>query len=240
MATVPSRIFSRACCTPSPLTSRVMDTFRLFHVVIRRLEEPEKDVLHVVSHVARLRQGGGVRDGKGHLQELRQGLGKQGLAGTGGAQEQDIALLQLHVLVLAPVKDALIVVVDRNGKGDLGPLLSDDILIQKALDLPGGGQAAVLPQQPGLLGTDGEGHIILHDPHAGADAFVADKGVAAREDPGHIVLGFAAEGASGNMLFIHFHSSSLRSDPNRVRSNEKSRGRATGTAAASQKQVISL
>ena len=34
LATVPSRIFNRACCTPSPDTSRVMDTFSDFLVIL--------------------------------------------------------------------------------------------------------------------------------------------------------------------------------------------------------------
>ena len=34
LATVPSMIFSSACCTPSPETSRVIDTFSLFFVIL--------------------------------------------------------------------------------------------------------------------------------------------------------------------------------------------------------------
>ena len=34
LATVPSRIFSSACCTPSPLTSRVMDWFSDFREIL--------------------------------------------------------------------------------------------------------------------------------------------------------------------------------------------------------------
>ena len=33
-ATVPSRIFSRACCTPSPETSRVIDGFSLLRAIL--------------------------------------------------------------------------------------------------------------------------------------------------------------------------------------------------------------
>src|SRR5665647_2801106 len=33
-ATVPSRIFNRACCTPSPLTSRVIDGFSDFRAIL--------------------------------------------------------------------------------------------------------------------------------------------------------------------------------------------------------------
>ena len=42
--------------------------FRQLHIVVRRLKEAQEDVLHVVAHVARLGEGGGVGNGKGHLQ----------------------------------------------------------------------------------------------------------------------------------------------------------------------------
>ena len=34
LATVPSRIFSSACCTPSPETSRVIDTFPVVRPIL--------------------------------------------------------------------------------------------------------------------------------------------------------------------------------------------------------------
>ena len=90
--------------------------FCLLNVIVGGLNQPQEDVLHVVAHVAGLGQGGGVGDGKGHLQDLGQGLGQQGLAGAGGAQEQDVALLELHILVAAE-ENPLIVVVNRHGQG---------------------------------------------------------------------------------------------------------------------------
>ena len=37
------------------------------HVEVRRLKKAEEDVLHVVAHVARLGEGGGVGNGEGHF-----------------------------------------------------------------------------------------------------------------------------------------------------------------------------
>ena len=74
---------------------------------------------------------------KGTPQHLGQCLGQQGLADTGGAEEQDVGLLQFNVGALA-AQDALIVVVDRDGQHTLGLVLSDDILVQTLLDLCGG------------------------------------------------------------------------------------------------------
>ena len=83
-------------------------------VKIRRLQQAEQDVLDVLADVAGLGQRRGVGDGERHVQDLGQRLGEEGLAGAGGADEQDVALLQLHIGVVLEV-DALIVVVDRDG-----------------------------------------------------------------------------------------------------------------------------
>ena len=52
------------------------------HVEIRRLQQAQQDVLHVVAHIAGLGEGGGVGDGEGHLQDAGQRLGKEGLAAS--------------------------------------------------------------------------------------------------------------------------------------------------------------
>ena len=75
----------------------------LLHVKIRRLDQFEQNVLHVLAHITGLGKGGGIRNGERHAQHLGQRLGQQGLAHAG--------LLQLHVAALA-AEDALIVVVD--------------------------------------------------------------------------------------------------------------------------------
>ena len=94
LATVPSSIFSSACCTPSPETSRVMrdvlagladlvdlvdvDDAALggFEVVVGVLEELEEDVLDVLADVAGLGEGGGVADGEGDVEDAGQASGR--------------------------------------------------------------------------------------------------------------------------------------------------------------------
>ena len=51
----------------------------------------------VVAGVDVLGEGGGVGNGKGHIEDLCQGLGKQRLAGASGANQQDVAFLQLYI-----------------------------------------------------------------------------------------------------------------------------------------------
>ena len=44
--------------------------FRGFDVVVRSLDQPHQDIFHVVAYVSGLGEGGGVGDGKGHVQDL--------------------------------------------------------------------------------------------------------------------------------------------------------------------------
>ena len=72
---------------------------------------------------------------------LRQGLREQGLAGAGGADQQDVRLLELDVVArLLGVLDALVVVVDRDRELLLGLLLADDVVVEHRLDLARLGQ----------------------------------------------------------------------------------------------------
>ncbi len=67
-------------------------------VEVGGLDEPQQDVLDVLTDVAGLRQRGGVGDAEGHVQDARQGLGQERLARAGRAHEQDVGLLELHVV----------------------------------------------------------------------------------------------------------------------------------------------
>src|SRR6516225_9361859 len=68
-ATVPSMILSRACCTPSPDTLRVLD------VVVGRLQQLEDDVLHILADIARFGERRGVGHGERHVEHAGEGLG---------------------------------------------------------------------------------------------------------------------------------------------------------------------
>ena len=87
--------------------------FRQFDIIVGGLDQPQKDIFHIVAYVARLSERSGVGNGKRHLQHPGQGLGKQGLTAAGGTDEKNIALLQLHI-VSATEPNALIVVVYRH------------------------------------------------------------------------------------------------------------------------------
>ena len=105
-----------------------------FDVEVGRLDEPEQDVLDIFTDIARFRQGRGVGHRKGDVQGPGQRLCQHRFTDTGGAEEQDVALLEFDVRLVA-AEDALVVVVDRDRQSDLRALLTDDIFVQGRFDL---------------------------------------------------------------------------------------------------------
>ena len=172
---------------------------RQLHVEIRRLQKPQQDILHVVAHITGLGEGGGVRDGEGHLQHPRQCLGKQRLAGAGGPDHQDVALLQLHVLVAAEV-NSLVMVVYGHGQRHFCGLLSDHILIQHLVYLTGRGQ--VVHVLDAVLRRSGV--PVIQNGHAQLHALVADPHTGTLDHAVYLTLRLAAERAA-QRLFIVCH-----------------------------------
>ena len=87
---------------------------------------------------------------KRQVQKLRQGLHQIGLAASGGADEQNVGLLNLDV-VLSSCGHTLIVIVYSHGNNLLGVILSDDILVQAGLQLMGSRDSPDIELLPGLL-----------------------------------------------------------------------------------------
>ena len=91
-------------------------------VEVGGVQQLEQEVLDVLADVAGLGQRGGVADGEGHVEDPGQGAGQQGLAAAGRADQQDVRLVDLDVLVgLLAVDQPLVVVVDGDGQDLLGP-----------------------------------------------------------------------------------------------------------------------
>ena len=166
-------------------------------VKVRRLKQPEQDILHILTDVAGLGERGGVRDGERHVQDLGQRLGEQCLAGAGRANEQDVALLQLHIGLLRKI-NALIVVIDRHRQRDLRRVLPDDILVHIGFDLLRGGQ---LVRQLQLLRA-ARMHLVMQDRVAEIDTLVADIDPRPGDQPPELILMLAAKGAADIFLLV--------------------------------------
>ena len=104
-------------------------------VEVGRLDQAQQDVLDVLADVAGLGQRRRVGDAERHVEHARQGLGEQRLAGAGRADEQHVRLLELDLVDLVAGVDPLVVVVDGDREDLLGPLLADDVLVERVLDL---------------------------------------------------------------------------------------------------------
>ncbi len=166
---------------------------RALDIVVGGLQQLEDDVLDVLADITGFGQRGGVGHGEGHVEDARQGLGEQGLAAAGGADQHDVGFGQFDVAVLAGRVDALVVVVDGDREHLLGVLLADDVIVQNLEDFLRRGDA--------LLGLHEGGLVLLPDDlHAEFDAFIADEHGRARDELAHLVLALAAEGAIERVL----------------------------------------
>ena len=73
---------------------------RALDIVVGRLQQLQDDVLDVLADIAGLGQRRGVRHGERHVEHAGQGLGQQRLAAAGRADQQDVRLGDLDVVVL--------------------------------------------------------------------------------------------------------------------------------------------
>ena len=175
---------------------------RALDVIVRGLDQLQEDVLHVLADIARFRQRCGVRDGEGNVQKPRQRLGEIGLSGSGGAQQHDVGLLDLHVPV--PLRgDALVMVVDRDGERFLRRVLSDHVFVKEFLDL-----LRFQEIDPGQFLLSLLSELLIQDIGAKIHALVADIDIArSRKKLPHLVLRLSAEGAADSVVsFGHFPS----------------------------------
>jgi hypothetical protein len=106
----------------------------------------------------------------------------------GRAQDHDVGLLQLDVLVLRADLDPLVVVVDRDRQDLLRGLLSDHVLVEERVDLLRLGELLELE-----LG--GLGELLLDDLVAQVDALVADVHAGSGDELLDLLLRLAAERA---------------------------------------------
>jgi len=170
---------------------------RPLNFVIAILKQFLNDVFNVFAHVTRLGEGGGIGNHEGHIQQPRQSLCEQCLAGTRGADQQYVALRQLNaVLVGAHVLEPLVVVVDRHGQHALGGLLTDHILVKASFYFTWERQLRL-----GSFGIGfGAGNFIANDVVAQFYAFITDENRRTCNEFFDLVLTLAAKGAIQNFL----------------------------------------
>src|SRR5262249_51295932 len=155
----------------------------------------EDDVLDVLADIAGFGERGRIRHGEGHIEDARERLRQQRLARTGWADQQDVRLRKLDVVMLGLVIETLVVIMDRDREHLLGVVLTDDIVVKNFANLLGRGNAVARLHQRGLV-------LLADDVHAQFDAFVADENGRAGDELAHLVLALAAERAVERILGI--------------------------------------
>jgi hypothetical protein len=109
---------------------------RPLDIVVGRLQQLEDDVLDVLADIAGLGQRRRVGHGEGHVEDARQRLRQQRLAAAGRADQQDVRLGELDVVVLgAACCQPLVVVVDGDREHPLGVVLADHVVVENLADL---------------------------------------------------------------------------------------------------------
>ena len=212
-ATVPSMIFSSACCTPSPETSRVIDgivglaadlvdfvdiddaALRALDIIVGRLQQLQDDVLDVLADIAGFGQRRRIRHRERHVENPRQRLRQQRLARAGRTDQQDVRLREFDVVVLGLVIEPLVVIVDGDREHLLGVALADHVIVEDLADFLRGRDAVARLHQRGFV-------FLPDDVHAQFNAFVADEYGGTRDQFADFMLALATERAIQRVLGV--------------------------------------
>ncbi len=123
--------------------------FGALYIIIGTLQQPQDDILNVFAHITCLGQRRGVRDAKWHIKDPCERPRQQRLSRTRRPDQQDVALLDLHIAMLIQLDravgrllrtarillDAFVMIVHRHRDGLLGLFLSDHILVELPANL---------------------------------------------------------------------------------------------------------
>ena len=172
------------------------------HIVVALLQELLDDVLNVLAYVTGFGQCGSVSNDKRHIQQPGQCLCQQRLAGAGRADQQDVALGQLYVVLGAGRVEAFVVVVHRHGQRFLGRVLANDVLVQRGADFLRCRQGwcfALL-----VCSTDFRFCFVANDVAAQIYTLIANVDLRAGDQSLHFVLAFAAKRAVQQLVLTAF------------------------------------
>ena len=111
----------------------------LGNIVITSRKQTGQQALNILTHIAGLGQHGGVDNSEGHFQHFGYRFGQQGFSCTSRTHDNDVALLDVDVVVTF-LAQALVMVVDSDRKIAFGRFLPDDILVEIGLYLIGFGK----------------------------------------------------------------------------------------------------
>mmetsp|Transcript_11601 Transcript_11601/g.14974 ORF Transcript_11601/g.14974 Transcript_11601/m.14974 type:complete len:251 (-) Transcript_11601:224-976(-) len=170
-------------------------TLCAFHVVLRRLQQLEDDVLHILSHITGLSQRGRIRHRERHVQNPRQRLRQQRFTAPGRTDQQDVGFRQFNIAGFVRMVQTLVVVVHRHRQHAFGRRLTNHIVVQHVANLTWCWHA-LRRLQPAGLG------LFADDIHAQFNAFITDENRWTRNKLAHLVLALSAEAAVKRVLAV--------------------------------------
>jgi len=129
------------------------------------------------------------------VEDAREGLCQQGLAGAGRPDQQNVGFGKLDVVVLGLVVEPLVVVVNGDRQHLFRVILTDHVVIENLADFLGSRDAVARLHQRGLV-------LLADDVHAEFDALVADEDRRTRDEFADLMLALAAERAIESVLGI--------------------------------------
>lgn len=177
-------------------------------IIVGSLEETDEDIFDIIADIARLGESSSVGDSERHLDKASDSASEERFAGTGLADDDDVALLNFDLigsLFVIGMQQSLIMIIDSDGEDAFSVVLSDDILVEILLDSLRGGD--ILKRFGGRLAL-GSRQIFLEDKVGLFDTRVADASLEAREQQIGVGLGTAAERAETARGVIFFSHSS--------------------------------
>ena len=168
---------------------------RPLDIVVGGLEQLQDDVLDVLADIAGFGQRRRVGHRERHIENARQRLRQQRLAGARRADQQDVGLRQLDVVVLRRVVEALVMIVDGDREDTLGLRLADDVIVENLADFLGCRDAVAALHQRGFV-------FLADDVHAELDAFIANEHRRTCDQLADFVLALAAKRAVERVLRV--------------------------------------
>ena len=173
------------------------------HVIVGYLKQTGEDAFNILAHITGLGKYRGIHDGEGYSKQLGDGACKKCLARTCAAHDDDVALLNLHLIGLVLLHEALVVVVYRYGEVALGIILTDDVLVEERLYLLRFGklvQIKVCILAVLLSAT----HCLTCNLVSLLGTLVADEPADTGDEHAHLGLRASAETAVLSLLFCHY------------------------------------
>src|SRR3546814_338882 len=118
---------------------------RFFDVAVCGLQKFGDDAFDIFADIAGLGQRGGVDHDEWHVESASDRAGEKRFAGSRWADQKDVRFFEFNIAALG-VSQSFVVIVDRHRENHLGPILTDDILVEEFANLAGSWIART-PQQ---------------------------------------------------------------------------------------------